>query len=138
MSGSEGLARSWSLHTQQVSACKGVGDFRACPQTHRMDPRKKMLVLHERSCLSFTGNYVRAEGEQDKNMSGSHSLVGIFSVSKRMYHRILLTMMPNFNQVTKLLFGQLNDCPISYLPSIIIIIDNNHHALGVTYSHTVT
>lgn len=71
-------------------------------------------------------------------MSGSHPLVGIFSVSKRMYHKILLTMVPSFNQVTKLLFAYLDDCPISYLPSIIIIIDNNHHVLGIIYSHTVT
>lgn len=111
MCGSEGLARGCSLHTQQVNAYKGEGDVRACPQTHRTDPRKKMLVSHERSCVSFTGNYDRTEGEQDKNMSGSHSLVRIFSGSKRMYHKISLTMVPNFNHVTKLLFGHLNDCP---------------------------
>lgn len=138
MCGSEGLARSWSLHTQQVNVCKGMGDVRVCPQTHRTDPRKKMLVSHECSCLSFTGNYDRAEGEQAKNMSGSHSLVRIFSGSKRMYHKILLTMVSNFNQVTKLLLVISMTVPISYVPSIIIIIDNNHRVLGVTYAHTVT
>lgn len=71
-------------------------------------------------------------------MSGSHSLVRIFSGSKRMYHKVLLTMMPKFNQVTKLLLVISMTVPISYVPSIIIVIDNNHRVLGVTYAHTVT
>jgi hypothetical protein len=43
-----------------------MGYFCAYSQTHMMDPRKKMIVLYEYSCLFITGHYVRAGGGQDK------------------------------------------------------------------------